>query len=204
MITAYRSSLLHIENETLRRKFVLLGPKGICRLHNSREQKEACFKTTKDTILSTGYHMFLEKLKLFWQTTDWLHIFLKTNYIWRWQHEHLAPFQKHSKTIWDLSSHTWNSPIKSLYDFSLQMFLGHWRARNTPNKLQSPVISSESKISPGGQCSVKWSFKVTAGSQMSSKLHVKKMWPAKPGLIFVSRPTTPSREYTEAQNYPNW
>ena len=101
--------------------------------------------------------------------------FLKTNYIWRWQHEHLAPFQKHSKTIWDLSSCTWYSPINSLYDFSLQMFLGHWRARNKPNKLQSPVISPESKVSSGGQCSVKWSFKVTAVSQMSSKLHVRNM-----------------------------
>lgn len=59
----------------------------------------------------------------------------------------MALYQKHSKPIWDLSSYTWNSPIKSLYDFSVQMFVGHRCAKTRQTKCS--LVISPGRSAPG-------------------------------------------------------
>lgn len=52
-------SWLHALNEMLQQKVEVVRSTRISGLHSSSEQKRACFKTSKDAILSTGYFMFL-------------------------------------------------------------------------------------------------------------------------------------------------
>lgn len=58
-------------------------------------------------------------VELFWKTTEWLHMFRPVTF-GDGNMTILAYFRKrHSQPIWD----TWNSPINSLCEFTLQMFL---------------------------------------------------------------------------------
>lgn len=109
--------------------------------------KKAHFKTTTERrILSAGHFMCLgtaEPSPVFWQTTDWSHIFIFYFFFEDWWHlGNVAA----AWSLWEdiqnqfgffvlfcffINPPTWNSPINYLwlFFFTLQMFLGHWWAR---------------------------------------------------------------------------
>lgn len=142
-----------------------------------KKQKKAWFKPRKDTVLSTGYFMFLGTVQASVcfdkQLIDFT--FFKTNDIWRWQHERLGPFSKTFKT---------NLGFKFLHmELTYKLFICLFSPdvlgtlvsnthTHTANKVQSIVISpgrSAPKSHQAVSVARKWSFKVTAVSQMSSK-----------------------------------
>lgn len=160
-------------------KICVVRPRGISRLHCSREQKEACFKTRKDTILSTGYFMFLDTVEAHVVlTNNWLtaHFFLRAMTFGDGNMNTLASFQKHPKPIWDFKF----LHMELTYKLFIWLFSPdvHGALASEKHTKQSAVYCDVSRVQSllrRSVCSEEWSFKVTAVSQMSTELHVKKM-----------------------------
>lgn len=139
------------------------------------ENKEAQLQTNNGTTATMeksrifGVSGYCRGFSAFWQTTDWLHI------LWRLVtvgDSNSWALQKHSKPIWGLSSSAWNSPINYLRLFSPDVLRTVVSKKCTTRIL---LWFLQGAVSPGGPCRKRWSFKVTDVSQMSNKLHGKKM-----------------------------
>lgn len=131
--------------------------------HSPREHREARFEDREGPDLSTAYLMFLDATDAFTcidnQQIECTFVRPMTR---TWSTGTLWPIFKFIQSQFgNLSSYTWNLPINSLCEFCLQMFSGPLVSKDTAN-------ITHGAASPGGQCCVRWSFKVTAVSQMSS------------------------------------
>lgn len=155
---------VHIVNEMFRQNWNWSTfSTRIFRRHRPRDHREARFKAREGPVLSTAYLMFVGNTELSRVLTNQL---IECTFVRpvtkTWSTGTLWPVFKFIRSQFgNLSSYTWNSPINSLCEFCLQMFSEPLVSKDTANNTQGAG-------SPGGQCCVRWSFKVTAVSQMSS------------------------------------
>lgn len=155
---------VHIVNEMLRQNWNRSTVNArLFGRHSPREHTEARVKAREGPVLSTAYLMFLDTADALACFDNQLIVCTFVSPMTKtWSTGTLWPVFKYIQSQFgNLSSYTWNSPINSLCEFCLQMFLEPLVSKDTAN-------NTHGAASPGGQWCVRWSFKVTAVSQMSS------------------------------------